>query len=173
MEHSELLTKLLYAIVNDPSAITYKDVANLNVTELAIYMQFTKEQKSDPESKFAKHVATKAPSIDPFKENFCGDTVILDFAIPLAFYMGFSKMFLCGVDTDYSKGHFTENYISAEISKNNNYKSMINDDYSIAVPGYHYTCNFLTSRGRKIYKLTKSKRLEFIESVSMDDIFKT
>ena len=111
-------------------------------------------------------------SIDPFKENFCGDTVILDFAIPLAFYMGFSEIFLCGVDTDYSKGHFTENYISAEISKNSNYKSMINDDYSIAVPGYHYTCNFLTSRGRKIYKLTESKRLEFIESVNLDDIFK-
>ena len=68
MEHSELLTKLLDSIVNDPSAITYKDVANLNVEELAIYMKFTEEQKSDPESKFAKHVAAKAPSIDPFKD---------------------------------------------------------------------------------------------------------
>ena len=112
-------------------------------------------------------------SIDPFKENYCGDTEILDFAIPLAFYMGFNKIYLCGVDTDYSKGHFADNYISAEISKNINYKSVINDDYSVAVPGYNYTCNFLTSKGIKIYKLTESERLEFIESVSLDNIFNT
>ena len=68
MAHSELLTKLMDAIVNDPSAITYKEIAQLNVEELAIHMKFTKEQKSDPKSKFAKHVAAKAPSIDPFKD---------------------------------------------------------------------------------------------------------
>ena len=68
MKHSELLTRLLDSIENDPSAITYKDVANLNVDELAIYMKFAEEQKSDPESKFAKHVAAKAPSVDPFKD---------------------------------------------------------------------------------------------------------
>ena len=68
MKHSELLTKLMDDIVNDPSAISYKDIANLNVEELSIYMKFTEEQQSDPESKFAKHVATKAPSADPFKD---------------------------------------------------------------------------------------------------------
>ena len=68
MAHSELLTKLMDAIVNDPSIISFKDIAQLDVEELAIYMKFTGEQKSDPESKFAKHVATKAPSVDPFKD---------------------------------------------------------------------------------------------------------
>ena len=68
MGHSELLTKLLDAIVNDPSSISYKDVAKLNVDELAVYMKFTEEQQSDPESKFAKHVAVRAPSVDPFKD---------------------------------------------------------------------------------------------------------
>ena len=68
MAHSELLTKLMDAIVNDPSAITYKEIAQLNVEELAIYMKFTEEQKGDPESKFAKHIAARTPSVDPFKD---------------------------------------------------------------------------------------------------------
>ena len=67
MKHSELLTNLMDDIVNDPSAISFKDVAKLNVEELAIYMKFTAEQKSDPESKFAKYEAAKTPSVDPFK----------------------------------------------------------------------------------------------------------
>ena len=68
MEHSELLTKLLDAVVNDPSAISFKDIANLSVDELAIYMKFTEEQKSDTESEFSKHVVKKTPTIDPFKD---------------------------------------------------------------------------------------------------------
>ena len=68
MEHRELLTKLLDAVVNDPSAISFKDIANLSVDELAIYMKFTEEQKSDTESEFSKHVVKKAPTIDPFKD---------------------------------------------------------------------------------------------------------
>ena len=109
-------------------------------------------------------------SINPFKENYCGDTVILDFAIPLAFYMGFRKIILCGVDTDYSIGHFNKNYINAQNSNNINFKSMLTGDYSIAVPGYRYSKKFLLSRGREIYKLTKSKRLNFIETINFDDI---
>ena len=68
MAHSELLTRLMDALENDPSAISYKEIAQLNVEELATYMKFAGEQKSDPESKFAKHVAAKAPSVDPFKD---------------------------------------------------------------------------------------------------------
>lgn len=61
--------------------------------------------------------------------NYCGDTVLLDFAIPIAFYMGFTKFYLCGVDCDYSKGYFTEEY---KLSTKTGFKGMINGDYSIS-----------------------------------------
>ena len=67
MENSELLTKLMDAVVHRPSDIRTRDVANLSVEELAIYMKFLAEQKCEIGSKFEKHVK-KQPPADPFKE---------------------------------------------------------------------------------------------------------
>ncbi len=107
-------------------------------------------------------------TLDPWKENFCGDTVLLDFAVPLAYYMGFNEIYLIGVDCDYSKGYFTERY---SISAKDTFKGMVNNDYSIAIPSYRYVNNFLTDHGRKIYKLTESKQLGFIETCSLNKAF--
>tara|TARA_B100000315_G_C14593011_1_gene596977 strand:+ start:332 stop:994 length:663 start_codon:yes stop_codon:yes gene_type:complete len=109
-------------------------------------------------------------TLDPLKENFCGDTVILDFAIPIAFYMGFREIILCGTDTDYSNGYFDKNYIKQKNTGKREFKSMHNSDYSIAVSGYRYVKKFIESKGRNIYKLTKSNRLNFIETINFDDI---
>ena len=66
MIHSELLTKLMDDVVNRPSDIRTRDVANLSVAELAIYMEFLAKQKSEIGSEFEKHVKKKPPE-DPFK----------------------------------------------------------------------------------------------------------
>ncbi len=100
-------------------------------------------------------------TLDPSQQNYCGDTVLLDFAIPLAFYMGFHEIYLCGVDCDYSKGYFSKDYT---ISARSTFKGMVNGDYSIAIPSYQYTKDFLTSHGRHLYKLTHSTPLSFIET---------
>ena len=104
-------------------------------------------------------------SENPFEINYCGETVLLEFAIPLAYYMGFKTIFLAGVDCDYSKGHFVNNY-SASCTKD--FKGMINDDYSIAIPSYKYTYDYLKSQGVKILRLTKSPRLDFIPIVEFN-----
>ena len=67
MTYSELLTKLMDDIVHRPSVIRTRDVANLSVEELAIYMKFLTKQKCEIGSKFEKHVKKKSPE-DPFKE---------------------------------------------------------------------------------------------------------
>ena len=51
---------------------------------------------------YAPHIKDGYFSTDPSKVNYCGDTVILDFCIPLAHYMGFSNLYLLGVDCDYT-----------------------------------------------------------------------
>ena len=40
-------------------------------------------------------------SLDVTKEVYTGDTIIIDFCLPLAFYMGFSEIYLVGCDCDY------------------------------------------------------------------------
>ena len=67
MTHSELLTKLMDDIVHRPSEIRTRDVANLSVEELAIYMKFLAKQKREIGSEFEKHVKKKHPA-DPFKD---------------------------------------------------------------------------------------------------------
>ena len=67
MTHSELLTKLMDDVVYRPSDIRTRDVANVSVEELAIYMKFLAKQKREIGSEFEKHVK-KIPLIDPFKD---------------------------------------------------------------------------------------------------------
>ena len=66
MTPSELLTRLMDDVVHRPAEIRTRDVSNLSVEELAIYMKFLAEQKREIGSEFEKH-AKKKPLIDPFK----------------------------------------------------------------------------------------------------------
>ena len=67
MTYSELLTKLMDDIVHRPSVIRTRDVANLSMEELAIYMKFLAKQKREIGSEFEKHVK-KNPPADLFKD---------------------------------------------------------------------------------------------------------
>ena len=67
MTPTELLTKLMDDIVHRPSEIRTRDVADLSVEELAIYMKFLAKQKREIGSEFEKHVKKKHPA-DPFKD---------------------------------------------------------------------------------------------------------
>ena len=117
---------------------------------------------------FAPFIKDGHFSLDPFAENFCGDTVLLDFAVPLAVYMGFKDVYLCGVDCDYSKGYFDDRYPTSTLGT---FQGMMNEDYSIAIPSYRYTKEFLNSWGGGLYKLTDSKRLDFIPTCSVESIY--
>jgi len=102
-------------------------------------------------------------SDNPFEVNYCGDTVLLEFAIPLAYFMGFKTIYLAGVDCDYTKGYFVDNY---KKSCTQNFQGMINNDFSIAIPSYNYAFNFLKSKDIKIFRLTKSLKLDFIPFIN-------
>ena len=65
-EYSELLIRLMDDIIHRPSEIRTRDVANLSMEELAIYMKFLDKQKREIGTEFEKHVKKKPPE-DPFK----------------------------------------------------------------------------------------------------------
>ena len=67
MTPSELLTKLMDDVVHRPSEIRSRDVADLSIEELVVYMKFLAKQKGERGSKFEKLV-NKPPPADPFKE---------------------------------------------------------------------------------------------------------
>ena len=67
MTPSELLSKLMDDVVHRPSEIRTRDVANLSVEELGIYMKFLAKQKREIGSEFEKHIK-KSPKEDPFKD---------------------------------------------------------------------------------------------------------
>ena len=104
---------------------------------------------------------------NPFEQNFCGDSVVLDFCIPLAYFMGFKYIYLIGVDCDYSKGYFTGKY---EKSFREGFKGMINNDFSISIASFKYTYDFLKEKGRQLYKITESKKFDFIPDITLKEI---
>ena len=67
MTPTELLTKLMDDVVHRPSEIRTRDVANLSVEELAIYIKLLAKQKREIGSEFEKHVK-KNPPADLFKD---------------------------------------------------------------------------------------------------------
>ena len=67
MNYSELLTRLMDDVLHRPSEIRSRDVADLSIEELAVYMKFLAKQKGERGSKFEKLVKKKPPA-DPFKE---------------------------------------------------------------------------------------------------------
>jgi len=106
-------------------------------------------------------------TLDPAVKNYCGETVLLDFCIPLAFYMGFSEIYLVGVDCDYSKGYF---HPDCELYVPKGFRGMSNGDDSIAIPSFRYAHEFLSRHGRGLWKITESARLDFIPTRPWDEV---
>jgi len=109
-------------------------------------------------------------SRDPQTRNYCGDTVVLDFCVPVAYYMGFKQIFLLGVDCDYTKGYFHPDVIQHSPV---GMLSMSSGDDSIAIASYRYTYEYLRSHGRYIYLITPSPKLSFIPTISLQDVIRS
>lgn len=108
-------------------------------------------------------------AVDPGKETFCGDTVLLDFAVPLACYMGFKRIYLAGVDCDYTKGYLDP---ALCIRARKGFKGMVHGDYSISIPSYRFCFEFLDRKGVGLFKLTASERLNFIPTMDYETFLK-
>ena len=84
--------------------------------------------------------------------------------------MGFSEIYLIGVDCDYSKGYFHKDCMKTWAPEG--YKGMSTGDYSIILPSYRYTYEYFKSMGRSVYKITESKYLDFIPTKKLDVFLK-
>ncbi len=97
-----------------------------------------------------------------------GDSVILDFCLPLAHFMGFSEVYLLGCDTDYGSGsgptHFYESCTPSRLVEYHR-----DTWYENVTRSYTVAKGLFEAAGRRIYNATTGGRLEVFPRVSLED----
>lgn len=105
-------------------------------------------------------------SDDFARGTFCGKTITYDGALQLAVYMGFSEIYLLGVDCSIypslEKQHFIPNYCE---------KQPVNLNVEYNMRAYKSARLYAENHGIKIYNATRGGELEVFERVNFDDIF--
>jgi len=106
-------------------------------------------------------------SQDLHLETYWAHTVILEFCIPLAFYMGFKRIYLLGCDTNYSSEttHFygnntNANSIAGSISREN--------WYGLVLKGYNIVKEYALNNDIEIYDCALNSKLNQFEKISLE-----
>lgn len=85
--------------------------------------------------------------------------------IQLAAYMGFSEIYLLGVDCNYVMGSKNNHFIAEEIEDNRDHRE------DAMIKAYEYAKKYTDSHGIKIYNATRGGMLEVFERVDFDSLF--
>lgn len=85
--------------------------------------------------------------------------------IQLAVYLGFSEIYLLGVDCNYVRGSKNNHFIAEEIEDNRNHRE------DAMIKAYEYAKVYADSHGIKIYNATRGGMLEVFERVDFDGLF--
>ena len=108
-------------------------------------------------------------SKDISKGTYSGSTVVLH-AIQIAYYMGFSEIYLVGCDTDYSGIHHFDGSTCADIGDPNGANANCNYDETL----YSYKlCKYHLEDGKcRIYNSTVGGKLEIFQRKKLEDVVK-
>lgn len=85
--------------------------------------------------------------------------------LQLAVYMGFSEIYLLGVDCNYTMGSKNNHFIADEEEDHRNHR----EDFMILA--YKYAREYADAHGIKIYNATRGGMLEVFERVEFDSLF--
>lgn len=98
-----------------------------------------------------------------------GDTVILDFCLPLAYFMGFSEVYLLGCDTDYGSGSDAAHFYDASTpGRSREYHR--HEWYANVTRSYAVARRLFEAAGRSIYNASPGGRLEEFPRIALDDV---
>lgn len=104
-----------------------------------------------------------------FSEEICqkiyAGTTVTYACIQLAVYMGFTEIYLIGVDCNYQKGSKNNHFIEEDIEDNRDHHI----DYMLEA--YKYAKDYADIHGIKIYNATRGGHLEIFKRVDMDLLF--
>lgn len=129
---------------------------------------WTKER----EDSYKIHVAAAGGGIDFSEEveqklycGYRGQGTVTYVCIQLAVYMGFSEIYLLGVDCNYVMGSKNNHFIADEKEDNRNHRE------DSMIKAYEYAKKYADSHGVKIYNATRGGMLEVFERVDFDSLF--
>ena len=105
-----------------------------------------------------------------------GETVTFN-ALQFAFYMGFSEIYLLGVDHNYSKKRDRNGNIITDPSIRDYFEGVSNNDYSIqnietSTAAYQAAANYAKTYNILIKNLTRGGKLEVFPRGNFDEIVK-
>lgn len=117
-------------------------------------------------------------SLDITKRVFLGNTVIIDFCLPIAYYMGFKEFYLLGCDmdynlqnkTDYRKGSYFYD-VNEETGRKAPETLRTGEWQETVFEAYRVVKRIFEDNGRKIYNATDGGKLEVFERVDYDSLF--
>ena len=97
-----------------------------------------------------------------------GDTVILDFCLPLAHFMGFAEVVLLGCDTDMGNGESAAHFYEPQLpSRSAAYHRDVWSGH--VMRSYDVAARLFESTGRRIYNATAGGRLEVFPRISLEE----
>jgi hypothetical protein len=103
-------------------------------------------------------------SADPSDLLHCSGSVIIDYCIPLAIYMGFKQIYLLGCDHCNRPGgvrHFDGRRAPL---------SGISTPWDVVTEGYRVVAGYAAEHGIEIYNATRGGELEVFPRVSLEDV---
>ena len=116
---------------------------------------------------------SKSFSADLVKGVNYGHTVIIDFCLPLAHYLGFSEVFLLGCDMNYDSDGETSHFWGEDIGDVRNQAGNISRSewYDVVSASYEVTKEFFASDNRAIYDATLDGRLTVFHKSPLESLF--
>lgn len=85
--------------------------------------------------------------------------------LQLAVYMGFSEIYLLGVDCNYAMGSKNNHFIADEAEDNKNHRE------DLMIRAYMFAKEYADTHGVKIYNATRGGMLEVFERIDFDSLF--
>lgn len=106
-----------------------------------------------------------------------GYTVLYDFCIQIAAFMGFSEIYLLGADNSFSGpvtgsgNHFSDDYYSSADKRTLVHDDKLYANLKLTTKAYEYAEIYSRKHGFRIYNATRGGELEVFERVDFDSLF--
>lgn len=128
------------------------------------------------------YVSRKGISRDITREVHHGNTIIIDFCLHLALYMGFSEVYLLGCDCDikYQVSGSSDSHFHPDNPEWGRYKKLASGDdpqkhsdswYNNVTKDYEVVRKTYERCGRKVYNAGAGGRLEVFQRLNYDSLF--
>ena len=118
-------------------------------------------------------------SLDISKRVYHGNTVIIDFCIPIAYYMGFKEIYLLGCDCDYhldeapdfSQAYFFSLDKAVQQEAYPDAARIVSEAQEWVFAAYRVMKNALDKENVRIYNATAGGKLEVFDRVKFEEMF--